>query len=199
MSKGKKPALRSKIGEKPNYGLITALIAAIATIVAATIAYSGAVKQASLPIDATQTAEARLTAIALTAPTPSGTPSLPPNETVFFDANVYHIGDTVQWSPLAGKCKIFDFVVKLPIHDVLLNLEIYDADESALININGTRTSAIPVSSSDETWSENESIPLPSSLFIDGTNSLEFCSVTGREGRGLDDFQIRNIRVEIKR
>lgn len=151
------------------------------------------------PLSATPTPTAIITVTSTFAATPSETPSLAPNEIVFFDVNIYHIGDTIEWSPLVGKCKNFDFVVKLPVRDASLNVEIYDADDNALIKINGTMTSTIPISSGDETWSESKFIPLPANLFTDGRNSLEFCSVMGHEGMGLDDFQIRNIRVEINR
>jgi hypothetical protein len=157
------------------------------------------------PLKATPTPTATIAVTFTFTPLPSETPSLVPNEIVFFDSNIYHLGDNLvedapdKWLPLDGECKSFNFAVTLPIHEATLNLEIYDADESALIKINGTRASTIPVSSADVTWSGEKPILLPTSLFIDGMNSLEFCSIIGREGLGLDDFQIRNVNVEIIR
>lgn len=55
--------------KKPNYILIAAIIGACATIIAALIAVYGAIRQASLPIEATETAEALHTSIAMTAQT----------------------------------------------------------------------------------------------------------------------------------
>jgi hypothetical protein len=51
--------------KKPNYILLAALIGACATIIAAIIAVYGGIKQASLPIEATQTAEAIRTSMAI--------------------------------------------------------------------------------------------------------------------------------------
>ena len=53
--------------ERPNYLLITAIIAAFGVVIAAVISYFGAVNQVLLPIEATQTAEAFHTSIALTS------------------------------------------------------------------------------------------------------------------------------------
>ena len=53
--------------EKPNYVLIATIIGAIATIMAAAITVFGSIRQVSLPLEATKTAEALHTVIAMTA------------------------------------------------------------------------------------------------------------------------------------
>jgi hypothetical protein len=66
MSKRRQTSSGNKKEEKPNYILITTMIGAFATIVAALITVFGSIKQASLPLEATRTAEALHTLIALT-------------------------------------------------------------------------------------------------------------------------------------
>lgn len=66
MNKRKQSSRQTPKKEKPNYLLITAIIAAFGVVIAAIISYFGAVNQVLLPIEATQTAEAFHTTIAMT-------------------------------------------------------------------------------------------------------------------------------------
>jgi hypothetical protein len=67
MSKRNQSPPRTKEKEQPNYVLIAAIIGAFTTIVAALITVFGSIKQSSLPLEATRTAEALHTLIAMTA------------------------------------------------------------------------------------------------------------------------------------
>jgi hypothetical protein len=88
MSKRNRSNLRTQKEEKPNYVLIAAIIGAVTTIVAAIITVSGSIKQASLPIEATKTAGALHTLLAMTAqvyvPDAKDTPSPPGASVITF-------------------------------------------------------------------------------------------------------------------
>jgi len=138
-------------------------------------------------------------------PNPAATQS-PNSETVLDEPNIVHLGDENDrsgWASLNGDCASFKFEVQLPILEVNLILESYDATARDLIKINDKEVSIIPEQAVYETWSDANTIPLPSSIFVNGINILEFCSVPVTEGADFpgdkDDFQIRNIRVEVKR
>jgi hypothetical protein len=66
MSKRNRSNPRTQKEEKPNYVLIAAIIGAVTTIVAAIITVIGSIKQASVPIEATRTADTIHTLIAMT-------------------------------------------------------------------------------------------------------------------------------------
>lgn len=126
--------------ERPNLTLIVAIIAAIATIAAAIIAYAGNVKQVLLPIEATQTAEARLwTATPTVTPgptstsTPTATPTALPTKIIRQKDKMTMllvIGNTFQMGSIYGE--EYSLGDEYPIHDV--QLDTYWIDEHEVTN-----------------------------------------------------------------
>jgi len=191
----KQPADRKRF-RKMIYGAIVVIL-----FVAMTCYGIQAIRTALLPsatptmtITHTATAVSTPTSTAVSTPSKTSTPQI-----VFSDPNTFHLGDEEKYGPLIGRCTSFEFSIQLPIHAVSVSMEIYDVDSSDLIIVNNTEVARLPNSPVDEIWSERESFLLPTSAFMHGMNRLEFCSVLTDNGSELDDFQIRNISVEVTR
>jgi len=110
MARGRQTAQQSKPSnpeQKPSLVLVIAIIGAVAVIVGSIITYFGNVTAASIPVEAAQTAEARHTAVAITAqaylpdstitPVPTITPAIvatsTPSPTLAVDSQLVQLID----------------------------------------------------------------------------------------------------------